>query len=164
MKKPTVERVKELLDYDPETGVFTWRVKRGGAVNAGDIAGTKDGRGYWQIGIDRTLYLAHRLAWLYTYGEWPKNALDHINRIRTDNRIANLRPATHALNNQNATKRRDNKSGVTGVWRNEKLSKWQAYIRINGRHIHLGLFDDFDAAVQMRRDAERQHHPFRSNA
>lgn len=164
MTKPTVERLKELLHYEPETGTFTWRVKRGGAVDVGDIAGTKDGRGYRQIGIDRTLYLAHRLAWLYTYGEWPKNALDHINRIRTDNRMANLRLATHALNNQNATTRHDNKSGVTGVWRNARLSKWQAYIRVNGRHIHLGLFDDFDAAVQTRRNAERQYHPFRSEA
>jgi hypothetical protein len=162
VKKPTVERLKELLDYDPETGVFTWRVSRGGAVDAGDTAGTKDSRGYLQIGVDRTLYLAHRLAWLYTYGEWPKNALDHINRIRTDNRIANLRPATHALNNQNTSVARNNKSGVTGVWRNTRLNKWQAYIRINGQQIHLGLFDQFDAAVQVRRAAERQYHPFRS--
>ena len=162
MKKPTAERVKELLDYDPDTGVFTWRVKRGGAVAPGDTAGTKDSRGYVQIGVDRTLYLAHRLAWLYTYGCWPKDALDHINRVRTDNRIANLRPATHALNSQNASVPRNNRSGVTGVWRNKRLNKWQAYIRTNGQQIHLGLFNEFDAAVKARREAERRYHPFKS--
>ena len=161
MKKPTVERVKDLLHYDPETGVFTWRVKRGGAVDAGDAAGTKDSRGYIQIGVDRTLYLAHRLAWLYTYGYWPETPLDHINRVRTDNRIANLRPATYALNNQNASVPCNNKSGVTGVWRNKRLNKWQAYIRINGQQIHLGLFEQFDAAVQVRKAAERKYHPFK---
>ena len=161
MNKLTAERLKELLNYDPNTGVFTWRVRRGFTAPAGGVAGTKDSRGYIQIGVDRTLYLAHRMAWFYTHGCWPENALDHINRVRTDNRIAKLRPATHALNNQNASRRVDNKSGATGVYYNKKLSKWQAHIRINRKSRHLGMFLTFEQALVARQNAERELHPFR---
>ena len=152
------------LSYDPDTGVFTWKIDRSPRVRQGTIAGTFDTKGYVQIGIQGRLYLAHRLAWMYVHGKWPDTQIDHINRKRNDNRLVNLRLSTQALNNQNVSRRQDNKSGVTGVWRNKRLRKWQAYIRINNEQIHLGVFDQFTDAVRARKQAEHQYHTFKSGA
>ena len=155
MKTLTYDLLTELLHYDRDTGVFTWKSNRSRRVMKGDRAGTLDSKGYIQIGIKRTLYLAHRLAWMYIYGEWPKSELDHINRIRDDNRISNLRLANRTINTRNLNLRCDNKSGVTGVWRNQRLNKWQAYIRVNNKHVHLGVYGNFDDAVKARKTAEQ---------
>lgn len=156
----TQKRLKELLDYDPGTGIFTWRVGRGGKAKAVSFAGTVSNRGYLQIRIDAKRYYAHRLAWLYFHGEFPSNQLDHINRVRSDNRIANLRPATNSENQQNLSKRRDNTSGVIGVSWHKQRGKWVARIRVNGRYIYLGLYETVEAATAARLLAKAKLHTF----
>lgn len=102
----TQEYLKERLTYNPQTGVFIWNSSNiKGHVKKGKIAGSKDSRGYIKIQIDRKDYTAHRLAWLYEYGEWPKYTIDHINRIKYDNSINNLRDVTQAENNKNQKRR-----------------------------------------------------------
>ena len=138
------ERLKELMSYDPAAGEFRWRVSRG-PRRAGSVSGCMNVRGYIQIKIDGKDYLAHRLAWLYVHGEFVQE-LDHINGIRTDNRISNLRPATRSQNNGNARKQSNNTSGLKGVSWYKRLQKWKAQITFNGRYIWLGIFDTREAA------------------
>ena len=152
-----------MLGYDPETGVFVWRVQRNNNIKAGRTAGTHDTHGYLQIGVNSKLYLAHKLAWLYVHGVWPTEQIDHINRFRDDNRLANLRLATMSENRQNAKRRADNSSGAKGVYWHKKNLKWTARISIDSKKIHLGCFLSFDDAVAARRAAEEEHHPFAAN-
>lgn len=137
----TAERLRELLDYDPATGVFTWRKNLCNSVGAGDLAGTTHRTGYRVIQVAKRLYLAHRLAWLYMHGHWPKSLLDHINRVKTDNRIVNLREVSQSENRQNCLKLRSNTSGYKGVTKSQVKGRWQAQITVNGRGKYLGLFD-----------------------
>jgi hypothetical protein len=136
------KRLLELLHYEPETGVFTRLVRTAQCMRVGDVAGRTDTWGYRQIGVDGRKHLAHRLAWLYVTGEWPAEQIDHVNGDRSDNRIVNLRLATGSQNQANMRKRGDNTSGYKGVAWNAKCRKWQAYIGVNGRRHHLGLFND----------------------
>lgn len=132
-------RLRELLSYDPETGVFTLRVARG-SEPAGAVAGHLE-RGYRRISVDGKLYYAHRLAWLYVYGTWPLLHIDHINNTRDDNRISNLRDVSRTVNNQNLkVAQANNKTGVLGVYFHKKANKYQASIMVNGVRKHLGLF------------------------
>jgi hypothetical protein len=158
--KLTHQRLLELLDYSPSTGLFFWKVTRGGSAKRGTIAGSYDTKGYLQIKIDGHLYLAHRLAWLFVMGRWPVSHIDHIDGRPANNRIENLRLCTHAENHQNVGIRADNTSGVKGVSWNRKAGKWLAYINVQGRRNRLGLFAEKDAAISARLDAERQFHPF----
>lgn len=139
----TQERLKELLDYNPETGVFVWRVSKG-TRKAGRVAGAVNITGYVDIAIDGKKHRAHRLAWLYTYGCWPNKDIDHINRIRTDNRIENLRDTDK--NEWNRDKQVNNTSGYTGVSWHKWTKKWIAKIKVYGKNTHLGLFDTPEAA------------------
>lgn len=158
--KLTQKRLKELLDYHPGTGVFTWRINRGGTAKTGSVAGCVLGDEYLQIQIDGKGYYAHRLAWLYVHGEFPPDQLDHINRVRADNRIANLRPATNAENNQNQCRRSDNTSGVVGVYWYKQLGKWRALIQLNGRLMHLGYYKTIEEAAAARAVAKAKYHTF----
>lgn len=133
----TAQRLRSLLTYDPDAGTFTWRVDRGGGARHGDIAGSSDQTGYVRIWIDRNRYLAHRLAWLYVHGEWPKHHLDHKNRDRSDNRISNLRQASPT---QNAINRKL-PQGVHPVG-----NRFQARISVDGDRRHLGCFSTPEAA------------------
>ena len=151
----TAEKLRELLHYDPETGIFTRKVRTSPRVKAGDVAGSQGGGGYLNIMVGSRLHKAHRLAWLYVYGEWPKDKLDHINRNKTDNRISNLRDVSHKQNMQNASKRSDNTSGHPGVYLVKRKSKWQAQIMHNYKLIHLGYFSDREEAVAARKAAEK---------
>lgn len=138
----TVGILRQLLDYDPATGVFTWKVTRPRAT-AGSVAGSISEKGYRIIGLCGRLYKAHRLAWLYMRGEWPVDQIDHINGIKDDNRIANLRDVTNRVNAQNLKgPRSDNTSGFLGVrsQKTPKARKWTAKIVVDGRHVHLGYF------------------------
>ena len=149
--------LKKLFSYDPNTGIFTRRVSAG-ATKAGDIAGSKDSRGYLKIKIDYRNYQAHRLAWLYTTGVWPEDQIDHINGAPDDNRIENLREATNSANQQNRRKARgDNKLGVLGVRRSGK--RFQAEIRIDGKASHLGTYPTAQAAHAAYLTAKREMHP-----
>lgn len=153
MSDLTQARLKELLHYDPDTGQFRWLVKFS-RQQPGGAAGTKDAYGYKVIRVDRWLYKAHRLAWLYVYGVWPGAGIDHINRTRDDNRIANLREACQSLNSLNRSTTAKSRSGVLGViWRADR-QKWTAQIRIGYRTVHLGVFKDKDDAVAARKKAE----------
>lgn len=110
----TAERLRELLSYDPETGIFR-RVATRRQVKSGDIAGSDDGKGYWRIRVNGEKHRAHRLAWLYVNGAWPIDQLDHINGDKLDNRICNLREATNSENQQNRSLPKSNTSGRLGV-------------------------------------------------
>ncbi len=157
MKGPTQERLKELLNYDPETGVFTWKVRRG-LAEAGPAGSTKKD-GYNYICIDGRTMLAHRLAWFYVHGQWPRHVIDHINGDRTDNRIVNLRDVPYRTNNENQKKpHRSNTSGYLGVSRIQSRGKWQASIQLNGRNKNLGRYDTPEEAHAVYLEAKRQLH------
>ena len=151
----TLDQLRELLDYDPESGVFRWRVaRRNGSVPAGTIAGTLKVTGYIRIEINRQFYPAHRLAWFYVNGEWPSSYIDHIDNCRSNNRFSNLRLATNSQNLCNARMPRTNTSGYKGVTWSKKSQRWQAHIKVRSKSLHLGLFDakeDAHAAVQSAR-------------
>jgi hypothetical protein len=155
----TQERLKELLDYDPDTGVFTWKTARG-CVVAGSVAGALNTNLYIYIKIDQKLYRAHRLVWLYIHGSLPGAEIDHVNRIRGDNRIANLRAATKSENGQNKPKYRNNTSGIPGVCWHKASQKWIAQIRHLGHSIHIGLYDDLEEAAAARAAAKAKYHTF----
>jgi hypothetical protein len=157
----TQERLKMLLNYDPETGVFTYAAPRP-KVRVGAVAGhTHAGHGYRQIKLDGRLYLAHRLAWLYVYGRWPDDILDHIDRDRTNNRLANLRPSNKYLNRQNSKIQHNSTSGVKGVTWNVTHQKWHARISLEGRRYHVGWFQTIEAAIEARQKAEVKLHAHR---
>lgn len=131
-------RARELVDYNPETGSFTWRVSRQ-CRRAGSPAGSTVHR-YVLLKLDGKLYPAHRVAWLITYGQWPAVGLDHINGDPHDNRIANLRECNQSENSQNRRKSAANKSGYTGVSWHAASNKWRSQIKINGRTHECGMY------------------------
>jgi hypothetical protein len=131
-------RVNKLLSYDPSTGIFTWKIARMRGHVPGVIAGSPGRDGYWTIMVDGKAYKAHRLAWLLHTGKWPKHQIDHINRIRDDNRIENLRVVTKSQNQINSEMYRNNKSGYRGV--HFQNGKWVASIRRNKKQRALGSF------------------------
>lgn len=135
----TAERLRELLHYDANTGVFTWRINRKGGVKAGQTAGCLANNGYLVVRLDGKLYLAHRLAWLYVHGAWPQNKVDHKSRIKTDNRIDNLRNASDHLNSHNTTIRPLAGTYRMGLDRNLK-KPWGAKIFAFGKAENLGYF------------------------
>jgi len=140
----TAQRLRELLHYNSETGLFTWRGNRTGFALAGTVAGTKSG-GYICIQVDGTLYRAHRLAWLYVNECWPEFVIDHINGDKTDNRLCNLRDVDETTNAHNRKRAHKNSSsGALGVSRIG--NRWRALIRVNGKRIHIGCFGSIDEA------------------
>ena len=156
----TQSELKELLSYDPATGVFVWRVARRG-VKAGDEAGRNSGIGYRQITINGRYYLTHRLAWLYVHGVWPAEEVDHINGKRDDNRIENLRAVNRKQNGENQALQNKNQSGHRGVYWHKACGKWQASVRHHGKSYYLGLFDILEeaaAAAKQARDKLFTHH------
>ena len=148
----TQERLKEILHYCPEIGAFTW-LKSMGRCRAGGFAGCKDLHGYIMVGIDKKLYAAHRLAFLYMTGSLPKDHTDHINQVRHDNRWKNIREVTQAGNNKNKSVRKDNKSGFNGVYWCKHLNKWVSQIGIDGKIISLGNFMEKSDAIEARKAA-----------
>jgi len=132
------ETLRSLLDYDPATGVFTWRVATSYRIKIGDNAGWGNSEGYQYITILKRKYGAHRLAWVYVYGDWPLPHLcvDHINNIRTDNRICNLRLATYSQNNVN----RPNHKGDMPRGVHRYNNKFVAKIKIKGKTTRLGSY------------------------
>lgn len=154
----TADYVRERLSYDPITGVFT-RMTAWGRFSIGDIAGCKRKDGYREIKLDGRGYLAHRLAWLVVYGTWPAENIDHLNGIRDDNRIANLRDVTKYVNQQNTRcSYKGNVSGFLGVHWVKNIGKFTACIKSNKQQIHLGCFTDPAEAHQAYLKAKRQLH------
>lgn len=141
----TADRLREVLEYDQSTGEFRWIVRRRGIAYQ-TRAGRLARNGYWEICVDRTLFGAHRLAWLYIYGHWPPSDVDHIDGVRHNNRIENLRAATRSQNCANGKKSARNTSGYKGVRWSKHAKKWVARIGILYQTIHIGYFDSVDDA------------------
>lgn len=170
-----IDLLRRLLRYDPETGRLYWLPRPlemfantgcGGAEGnaarwngkcAGKPALTAKCRGYYHGPIFRQKYYAHRVAWALHYGAWPEGEIDHINHDHADNRIANLRVVSRQENCLNQPQPRTNSSGVTGVYWDKNRKLWLAAIQVDGRARHLGRFADIQAAIQVRKAAERQH-------
>ncbi len=154
--KPTLDQVRALLSYDPMTGIFHWKVSRS-RYRAGDRAGIAMRDGYRRIGFCGKTYPETHLAWLLYYGEWPIAMIDHRDRVRDHNWIANLRQASARQNQQNGGGGHKNSSSrFRGVsWRRQK---WEAAIRVNGRTWHLGAFDCETEAAKEYDKFARQHY------
>ena len=135
-----IEQLKKLLNYDYKTGVFTW-ISNG--KKNGRVVGNSGKNGYGKISINRVTYSTHRLAWAFFYGEMPNGCIDHINGNGLDNRIENLRLATHLENNRNRNS--------LGVSFNKKANKWQSQIKANGKSIYLGCYSSIDDAISIYR-------------
>ena len=151
----THERLKEVLDYNPDTGIFRWRVTASNRAVAGSTAGSPDDDGYLKIRVDGRLYLAHRLAILYTDGYLPENTVDHKDRIPWHNWRLNLREASHQCQVRNCGMRKDNRSGVKGVYWDKTTGRWAAYVRVGGVMSNLGRFDNLLEAAYTRYAAEQ---------
>ena len=152
----TQKRLKEFLEYNPDTGVFVWTVNRKKNRGIGGVAGCVCNTSeYVIIRIDNKNYQGHRLAWLYEYGKFPSDQIDHINHNRSDNRITNIRQVTHKENSKNRSMQKNNKSGTQGVSFNKAFSKWKASIKVDSKSIHLGYFADKKDAITARKLAEK---------
>lgn len=148
----TQDRLKQLLYYNPDTGVFT-RLTKWGSKDVGDVPGSRSPQGYWYIGVDSKIYPSHRLAWLYTHGEMPNGDIDHINRDRLDNRIVNLRVTTRSTNVHNSP-HRNPASKIKGVYRT-KENHWQASIKVASVTYRLGTYKTVEDAADARKFAEQ---------
>lgn len=146
IRKLTRETLQKYLVYFPESGLFVRRVDSRKA-RAGDIAGYIDPAGYCYIRICSIKYAAHQLAWLYTHGEYLIDELDHINGVKHDNRISNLRPANRSQNMANQGIAGHNTSGFKGVCYDKANDKWMAYIVQNRKFKNLGRYDTAEKAA-----------------
>ena len=162
---PTAQELCALLDYEPTTGIFTWRVSCG-RVKSGSFAGSVHPDGYRRIRVSRRAIVAHRIAWAISTGKWPVDQIDHVNGIRDDNRLANLREATQAQNQQNQQNQRraqgHSKSGYLGVCFHKDARKWQAQIGVAGKVRHLGNFATAELAHAAYVAAKAVLHPFQT--
>lgn len=147
--------LKSQLTYNPESGVFNWKKGKAG-VPPESSAGYMCDRGYIKICINKRKYTAHRLAFVYMYGSCPSE-IDHINGVKHDNRISNIRKVTHAENMKNQKMYASNKSGVTGVYWDGQHNKWRANIRFNGKCIPFGRFEYKWEAICRRKTAENKY-------
>lgn len=145
------ERLRELLHYDPATGLFRRKIRTSNRIKAGDVAGTGKGKRYVLICVDGVQYRAHRLAWLYVHGKWPRNDLDHEDRDKKNNRIDNLRPATRKENMENALAPRNSKTGVRGVYWDSERKMWAATIHHHKKTISGGRFASIAEAISARK-------------
>lgn len=150
--------IRDVLHYNPDTGIFVWVKRKSRRDCLGKRAGGKSLDGYTYIVVRGRKYRAHRLAWLYMTGDWPPHQIDHINGDRADNRFANLRPATHEQNQANSKKPVTNTSGFKGVHWKAGHKKWVASIHINGRPKYLGARDTAAEAHELYRAAAIKLH------
>jgi hypothetical protein len=156
----TQTQLKEILDYNPDTGILTW-LKTDGRCIKDKIAGHKNYAGYILIGINGYIYFAHRLAFLYMTGMWPEKFVDHINQIKDDNSWINLRNASKSNNMCNQRKYKNNKSNFKGVSYCKETNKWRATIRINNKQIDLGRYTTpEEASVAYEQKAKELHKEF----
>jgi hypothetical protein len=159
----TQARLKEILHYNPKTGVFTWKIRTSKRIRIGYEAGciahrkATGGKKYRLIKADGALYLAHRLAWLYVYGEFPPHEIDHIDGNGINNKLINLRSVTRVENSKNVRLRSDNTSGFVGVHWDRFRSKWVAYINAKGKLHHLGYYEEIIDAAAARMRANKKY-------
>ena len=150
----TFEEANALFKYDPDTGVITNRVHRCATARAGAEAGGVRPDGYRKMYTGGNYILSHRLAWLLSTGAWPAAEIDHINGVKDDNALSNLREVSSSENGKNARMRVDNTSGVSGVRWSSRDKVWLSAVNVDGRRLNLGSFKDFDEAVRVRKAAE----------
>lgn len=159
--KETPELLSELnslLDYDPETGIFVWKKTLSIRAMAGSIAGSSAKNGYRKTSIRGREHYLHRLAWAMSHGAWPIGQIDHVNGVRSDNRICNLREASPSQNVMNSKTRRDNLSGVKGVYWVACRNKWSCRITRDGNTVFLGYFHTIEDARIARDQAAAIYH------
>jgi len=145
-----------ILDYNENTGIFIWKINPAKNVKIGDTAGNVDSRGYIVIRIKGKAYKAHRLAWFYMTGEWPKYDIDHDDRVKTNNIFSNLKDSTKSENMKNRKKNKNNTSGFNGVYWDKEAKKWRVRIMVEGKLKHIGFFEDVNAAAEARLSANKQ--------
>lgn len=154
----SVDRLRELLTYDPETGLLRWRVGYGMAV-AGSTAGARTWAGYIAVGIDGEKFRAHRVAWALVYGEWPEHTIDHLDGDRCNNKLANLRCVSHAVNMQNMRKPTvRNTSGYLGVYWSDRRGGWMAAVTTAGKKRRWGPYKTRERAYETYVIRKRQYH------
>tara|TARA_R100000963_G_C4583449_1_gene63475 strand:+ start:38 stop:550 length:513 start_codon:yes stop_codon:yes gene_type:complete len=156
---PPLEELKEVLDYNPDTGIIIWKKKVRGNVEIGQEAGSVNSKGYRIIKFKRKQYLAHRIAYYMYHGIDPleKKLLDHENLNKQDNWIKNLRLATHQENGRNRNLNKNNTSGATGVGWHKIRRKWEAHIKVNFKKKFLGFFVNKEDAIQARKEGEKKY-------
>lgn len=160
-KRVTQEFLRKTFEYNPETGEWKWNIK---FISRGRLSkryGKRVGcispsNGYWYISIGNRTYQSSRLAFLYMEGYLPENQVDHINRIRHDDRWCNLRHVSASCNNRNVLTRKTNTSGITGVCYHKTEKKWVCFIHNNGTRIYKS-YKEFDAAVMCRWELEKKY-------
>lgn len=157
MNKLTQERLKELVSYDPETGIFIRKVTTAPNAMVGDVAGHVGTNGYVVIYIDGKRYKAQVLAWLYMTGAFPKNQIDHKDLVKHNNKFSNLRDVSVGMNQKNKRTISSNTSGVAGVVWHSSHGKWLVNAFVNKHRKYLGYFDSFDDAVFARYNAEIEY-------
>jgi hypothetical protein len=150
----SAEYVRSLLDYSPDNGELRWKVSMPPRGRKGELAGWQQPSGRRKIAIHGQTYMTHRLIWLIMTGEWPPFEIDHDDLNQSNNRWGNLRKATSSQNQSNRPRRRNNKTGITGVCWDSTHQRWLAFI--NKRHI--GTFHSFQAAISARKTAEERIH------
>jgi hypothetical protein len=151
-----IDHLKSLLSYEPNTGAIQWVAKGKGRIKKKE-AGTLLHSGYVGICIGPKRFQSHRIAWALHHGSWPKDQIDHINGIKTDNRICNLREASNSQNGKNLGLSKANISGVKGVSFEKYTNRWKASIRVNGKMISIGRFDKIENAIEARKIAEKKY-------
>lgn len=162
----TLAELMALLAYDPATGAFVWRVRRGNHAVAGSEAGFVHPSGYRYIRVLGRRYSAHRLAWLYVFGFWPKQQIDHVNGVRSDNRISNLREVSQRENAQNlhGPLSSNRTSRFLGVSWKSRERRWRAQIQLDRKKLDLGLFESEEAARDAYLAAKKRLHPYQTLA
>jgi len=147
--------VMSLLSYDKDTGTFIWIIKGRYNHRTGCVAGYLNTDGYQYIKYKDKNFKAHRLAWLYVYGEWPNGHIDHVNGTRNDNRISNLRVVSYRENNLNQKMHREGR--LPGCFYEKRWKRWQSNIQLNGQHLYLGLFDTEQEASNAYFTYKKEH-------
>lgn len=166
---PDIEYLRSIIDYDPCTGVLTWRARprelfttsRSYKIWNARFCGRQAGyssNGYIQVRIGKSIHLAHRVAWAYMTGAWPEKQLDHIDGDKSNNMFANLREATNSENGYNRERYSNNTSGVKGVCWDKSVSKWKAQIKAENACVYSKYFDDIDSASKAIVEERRKFH------
>tara|TARA_R110001632_G_scaffold198688_1_gene321028 strand:- start:359 stop:895 length:537 start_codon:yes stop_codon:yes gene_type:complete len=164
-----IKKLNDFLAYDSKTGLVTWKEVQSKwfktnrdcmAFNtrwSGKIAGGKREHGYIAIGYEGKRPYAHSIAWCLYHGKNPEHQIDHVNGIRDDNRILNLRDVNQRSNAKNVKIHKTNTSGVCGVSQIQDSKRWRAYITVNGKQLWLGSFEDYEEACKARKEAEKKY-------
>jgi hypothetical protein len=154
----TQETIRHLFSYDAETGDFAWKVQKSRNIKLGEPIKANKITGYRCVKINKKTYPVHRLIWLYLYGHWPHGDIDHKNRIRSDNRLCNLRDVSRTDNCQNITLPSHNKSGHIGISWVKSHKSWTVYIKVDKKNKWLGYYKDINQAIAARKKGESTYY------